>query len=590
MTPNLLPNADLTRADDSEPLPDGWRAGAPGTRMGSFSLDDDGRSIHLMGIANFIQTPPIAVSAGQRYCFRGYGLTDSEKQSATRVRVTFRWLNDRDQLVAEATTPWQPVVLWQQDSPPESWSPIEATFRAPPQAETLLIQIHPASDDRIYLDEMRVQRAFFQPTTPEQAAGEADATTSASEASEDGGDLPIHIAPWPHGYEAAVSFSFDWETTMGGLIHSRSVGDPYADSDPVARGMRMREGITTTLRIFEPYGVQATYYANGYTFLMSNTTRTHFLGNPIYPWATTTNRWLTDQWATTPWFAPDPYGTVDTHPAWYFGDLVPVVAEAGHDIQSHTFSHFYGGFVQPQEWREDLALWNKVAAQHNIAPATSLAFPWSSSGGMSDESWDALVDAGITSVTRLSNQSQYNLFPQDANGMVITPDCIPLPGHEQLLACPDFYLTPESATQAIEQINRARAVGGVIDLWAHTEEVISEEQRAAWEHVVHYAATDRTVWVAPLREIAEWKRALASLHIRAKDANDTSNTSNIGDPCIYTITNESGRALDSITVRSSKPIYEAFLDNRALKVTNPHEVMAPVHARQTLELRICPTP
>jgi hypothetical protein len=334
-----------------------------------------------------------------------------------------------------------------------------------------------------------------------------------------------------------VAFTFDWETAMGGLVHSRSEGDPVAEvriqdsefrstgnadatsdePDYVLRGLRMREGVTTTIELFRPYGVRATYFATGYNFLDGNTAQRRFMGDPTFAWATTDNRWLSDRWANTPWFVDDPYGTAASHPAWYFGDLVKPLRDAGHEIQSHTFSHFYGGFVDSATWRSDLEAWNEVAAAKGVSSPHALAFPWSGSAGMSDANWSMLEAAGVRAVTRLSKQVQYNLFPRNAEGFVGEPRCRLLPGHN-ILACPDFYLRPDSAEQAIEQIERAIVVDGMIDLWAHTEEVVSPEQIAAWDEVVRYAATHEHIWVAPFSEIAAWQRGLAAVRIEAHQA------------------------------------------------------------------------
>lgn len=574
---NLLPNAALASPGNTAPLPGGWIAGAPGVKTGHFALDGDDRSIHLMGIANYVQTPPIEqVRPGRSYCFSGYAITDSEKGSPTRARVAFHWHDARGQTVAVDSTPWQPVVLWQPDAPPEGWSRLVASFKAPAAARSLHITIHPASDDRIYLDVMRVQ----QGGTAANPSSVASSTLSPADEVRE-----ITLSPWPEGKKAAISFSFDWETTMAGLIHSRSVGDPHADTDPRLRGLRMREGITTTLNLFRPYGVRATYYTAGYTFLLSNTTRTQFMGNPTYAWATTSNRWTSDHWAVTPWFAPDPHGTVQSHPAWYAGDQVPRVLRAQHDIQSHTFSHFYGGFVQPDDWRADLATWNKVAAWRGVAPARSLAFPWSGSGGMSYADWDVLEQAGITSVTRLSDQSQYNLFPADERGLVREPRCLPLPGHETILACPDFYLTPESATRAIEQIDRAREVGGMIDLWAHTEEVISPEQRAAWEMVVRYAATQPEVWVAPLREIADWQQAHTRVRLETRPPRESASDEEA--PLRVSITNTNRRPLAGLAVQTTRAHKQVTIDGQAQPIRkDTHTIMLDIQAGQTREIEV----
>ncbi len=533
----LLPNADLSLSDPASPLPQGWSAAAPGVQPGTFAVDGDGRSLQLMGIANYIQTPPIPVQPGQSYCFTGMAITDSHQGSTARVRATFRWLDDCGQLIVEERSPWQSAVLWSPDAPPAQWSPIVAAARAPPGAMTMQIRLQPSSDDRLYVDAMHIRQGGRPASLPPSSVS------------------LVKLQPWPAGYRAALSFSFDWETAMGGLVHSRSVDDPYADQDPLQRGLRMREGITTTLALFRPYGIRATYYATGYNFLLGNRDRMQFMGNPTYAWASTANRWLSDRWQTTPWFAPDPYGTVQSDPAWYFGDLVPRLQQEQQDIQSHTFSHFYGGFVGPQDWRADITAWNDVADSQSVPPFRSLAFPWSSSGGMSEGNWRVLEEAGVTSVTRLSDQSQYNLFPQDERGLVREPFCRPLPGHEQILACPDFYLTPASAGRALEQIDQTLQLGGMIDIWAHTEEVITPEQQAAWQHVVDYAAARPDLWVAPLRELARWQQALALVSIEpvgagqdlseeeGQELNETNQ-----EPLLFRVTNGSDDDLHGLTL------------------------------------------
>lgn len=492
----LLPNADLAIPGDPPTLPHGWTAAAPGVQIGAFALDGDERALQLIGIANYVQTPTVAVQPGNSYCFSGYAISDSVLGSATRVQLSFHWRDASGNALAVDQSPWLAVRLWRAEAPPAGWSPLQAAFRAPAGAAELYVRIAPASDDRIYLDVMALRQGGRPPARPAPPAA----------------DLPL-VRPWPDARRAAVAFTFDWETTMGGLIHSRSVGDPNFDDDPVIRGMRMREGITTTLDLFRPYAIRATYYATGYNFLPGNTARATFMENPIYPWANADNRWTSDRWTTTPWFADDPYGTVQSHPAWYFADLLPLLQAEQQDIQSHTFSHFYGGFVDAREWTLDFDEWARVAALHQVPPASSLAFPWSGSGGMSDASWQLFAERGVRSVTRLSDQSQYNLFPQDEHGLIDDPQCRPLPGHPRILACPDFYLTPARLELARAQVEQAASVGGMIDLWAHTEEVTSPEQIAAWREMVEYVANRDDLWVAPLSEIAARQQAAAMVDV-----------------------------------------------------------------------------
>src|SRR5262249_5676138 len=392
LTQELLPNAELTPGEQPR-MPDGWSAAAAGVELqGSgkgFDYDGNGRALQLIGIGNYVQTPPIPIQPGASYCFSGRALTDSDKRSATRLRLVFAWRDAHGQPLATNMSDWQDVALWQSDAPPVDWSPLRAAFVAPAGAATLFVQLQPASDDRVYLDAMHVRRTtdHRRPTIEPNSSSIVHRPSS------------IVIQPWPNGYRAALSFSFDWETTMGGLIHSRS-DDPNSTENPEARGLRMREGITTTLRLFKPLGIRATYYANGYNFLLGNTERRQFMDNPTYKWASKANGWPTDTWTSTPWFAKDPYGVVQSEPGWDFGDLITALQDAQQDIQSHPFSHFSGGDANAADWRSDLLTWRAVAAERSVPPARSLAFPWSRSNGMSYADWDALEASGITSVTR----------------------------------------------------------------------------------------------------------------------------------------------------------------------------------------------
>lgn len=562
----LLSNANLAAPGDIPGLPAGWERAAGGVQLRGpaiddegFDLDGDGRALQLIGIANYAQTPATSIATGQRYCFSGFALSDSPiLASTTRARLVFRWLDANGALLTANATNWQPVQRWTPAT--RDWSPLQGSFIAPPGTASLAVRVEPAADDRIYLDAMHLR------------SGGEDLATDFPKATV---PLPFpKVSPWPSGRRAAVAFTFDWETEMGGLIHSRSVGDPNFDKDPLARGLRMRAGITTTMQIFAPYGVRATYFATGYNFLVGNTERRSFLNNPTFDWATPANGWIAERWASTPWFADDPYGTVQSDPAWYFGDLVPLLRAAGHEIQSHTFSHFFGGYVDAPTWQADLHTWNVVAAERGVPPAHAIAFPWSSSAGMSDSSWDVLEQAGISAVTRLSDQAQYNLFPLDNDGLVIDSRCRWLPGRENhILACPDFYLKPERADLALQQIDRALEQGGMIDIWAHTEEVTSAAQIAAWERVVRHAAADPAVWVAPFSEIANWQRAVSQIQIEQLDNNR------------YQIRNSSDLALAGLTILLPPGVSRVSVNGDELPVQTD-TITLDIGAGQAIELRL----
>lgn len=530
----LLPNAALAPDPADDRRAQGWASRTasgvelqrPGRDGRGFDLDGDDRAVQLIGIANYLEAPAAPVRPGASYCFSGFALTDQPDKGDTRAQLLFRWLDANGQQIGVSEGEWQPVALWQPGA--AGWSPLRAAFRAPEGAAQLRVRVRPAADNRLYLDAMHLRRGGVPAASPAAAPASA-----------------VRVLPWPRGYAAALSFSFDWETTMGGLIHSRSLAadDPNNALDPRMRGLRMRQGITTTLELFREYDIRATYYATGYNFLSGNAERRTFMGDPTFGWATEANGWRGD-WSGLPWFATDPHGRLPGDPDYYFGDLVALLRAAGQDIQTHTFSHLYGGYASPAEWRADLAAWSAAAGAAGVPPARSLAFPWSGSGGMSDASWRELEAAGITSVTRTNrSQSQYQLAQPD------DPHCAPVPGHERILACPDFYLTTASAGRAAELLRATVAAGGMLDLWAHTEEVTSPEQVAAWRELVALAAAERDagrLWVAPLAEIADWQQSLAQLTIENQEPK--TENQGVNSQLSITMINQSKQTLEGVVL------------------------------------------
>lgn len=536
------------RALDSQTdgLPSGWNAGAPGVRVGTFSVAG-GHSVHMLGIGTWLGLPTVTVHAGQQYCVAARVLADSP--SVTAVRTRWLWRNGAT-LIAEHIGDWQMVRRWGGTDDQQPWSLYAETDVAPVGATTLEVRYEPASDDRIYLDELVIRDSHVGSLL-------ADAQPASAPY--------IQIRPWPTGYNAAVSFSYDWETAMGGLVHSRSIDDPMAGTDPVLRGMRMRVGLTNSLQLFAPYHYAATYYVNGYNFLDGNRAGQVFMGNPIFAWATKANGWQSNVWSQQPWFSADPHGDIHSDPAWYFGDLIDPVRAAGHDIQSHTFSHFYGGFASPQEWQSDLAAWRTVAATRAVAPATSLAFPWSSSAGMRYDNWDQLVAAGITSLTRTAWNPR---LPQYHIVSATEARCKPLPGHEVILICPDYYLTTARVAGALGLIADLRTRDGMIDFWSHTEEVVTPAQIAAWRAVVEATARAGDIWVAPLRTIAARQQLLGAVQTKVVRQDTTVS---------ITLLNPTSTTINDVVIRT-QPGWQ-FVDGRTSDAVITLQPQVPITLR-----------
>ena len=270
--PNILPNNDFTANVDAETdMPDGWTRAADGVRLTSAVEGADGRcflfregdgcSVYIQGISNWIRSPLIDARAGATYRVAFRALADGE--SATRARVFFHWLDDEGVEFRVDKGEWH-------DVPAGTWSVVSSSVSAPSGAYRLAVSIHPGSDDPIVVTDLSV------------------------------GQLGVRVAPWPEGKAAALAFSFDYETAMGGLVHGRSVDDPYADQDYLDRARRMREGAIRALELFAPHAIRASFYTNGYNFLLGNTEQRPFMGNPVYDWASIEHGWSSDAWKTEP--------------------------------------------------------------------------------------------------------------------------------------------------------------------------------------------------------------------------------------------------------------------------------------------------
>lgn len=474
---NILQNNDFSINADADPsMPDGWTRGQDGVRLSDSVkfAPDAGPSLQVQGIDNYLKSPYVSVRPGAEYrvAFRALADMYQGRGSATQVRVSFAWRDAEGTDIQVTKGEWQDVPL-------QNWHTLSASAQAPDEATQVAIVIQPASDDVVFISGLSM------------------------------GQLGVRVNPWPQGKQAALAFSFDYETAMGGLIHSKSVvDDPNADTDWRVRAQRMRDGAEQALQLFAPHGIRATFYTNGYNFLTGNPERRTFMGDPTYAWANTQagHDWQAD-WSASPWFANDPYTTEAEAPEWYFGSQLKTLQQAQQDIQSHTFAHFSGNFVTADDWRKDFAAWKQVAAEQDVPSATSLAFPWGSSADMSHASWRVLEQNGITSVTRTANSpAQRRSWLADRERWSLQK----LPGYD-ITVIADTYLTPKTRAAVRQDMQAALLNEGAIDVWAHTEEVTSSDQIEAWQVTIDAAMRD--FWVAPVPEIVQYAQDVRQVTI-----------------------------------------------------------------------------
>ncbi|MGB9722615.1 MAG: polysaccharide deacetylase family protein [Chloroflexia bacterium] len=515
---NLLVNPGFQEDADGDGRPDGWELG-PAAEWSTWTITPEpgGHSLRLTGSASYARSVPVAVRPGKRYRLTWQALTDGEHPN--RMQAVFLWENSRREVIVRQAGEWQEV-------PARGWRRLSAEGQAPTEAVGLTVLLRPAGDDPLYLDELHL--------------------------AEEG----VRLEPYPDYARAALAFTFDWETAMGGLIHSRS-DDGYDPATAEMRGLAMRQGAENLLLLLERYDLRATWYASGYSLLSGNIERRSFSGNPTYTWASQAHGWRDDRWTATPWFADDPYGTAESRPAWYFGDLLPRLLALGQEVESHTFGHLYIPYAAPDEVRTDLEQWNAVAREAGLPPARTLAFPWGASLGTGDAVYTVLEEAGYIAVTRTYHEprgrSQYWILPPDDLFHIRT-----VPGHPGLWAFPDHYFPgrAEDLPRALAVVDRVLLERGVTSLWAHTEEVATPEQVASWEALLAYAAGKRSsgLWIAPLTEIVRYRNDLGQIEVRS-DAN--------GPRLQVWVANRNDHTVAGLTLTLPKPVRAVYLEGAA---------------------------
>jgi len=435
------------------------------------------------------------------------------------------------------------------------------------------------------------------------------------------------LEPMKNYATAALSFSFDWESAMGGLIHSKG-GASFSQSEgegetggfalsenkaerekAVAnaeeRGLAMRAGADNLLTFFQQFDIRGTFYATGYNLLDGNPERLAFAGNPIYKWGNPKYGWANEYWAAHPWYGDDPYGTYKTNPAWYFGDQTEVLRKAGQDIQSHTFGHLYVRGTTPAEFGLDLEAWVRFARAKEVT-GRSFAFPWKSSNSVKGEHYKLLADNGFLSVTRLYDGDQgirldgeglvgFDNNKRDPNGQrIYEPEAGPanfyyylsrVKYEPRLLILNDYQLVPGDKSEAqarglIDQLLQRRGYGSI---WTHPEAVIDPRDKGQWQRVISYAASKREtgLWVDSVTNLVQHRLDIQQIGIETSYSDDNRRLR-----LSLTLTNRNQHAVDGLTLTLPGKINQLLLpDGLAYPDFKGAQLIAPkLEANQTLRL------
>lgn len=329
----------------------------------------------------------------------------------------------------------------------------------------------------------------------------------------------VRVEQYPNGAQGALAFSFDWESAMGGAIHSKGM-EAHDLAGAAQHGLAMRQGADWLNNLFATYQISTTFYATGYNLLDGNTQRLTFSGNPTYKWASPKNGWASNYWLINPWYSDDPFGTAQSDPAWYFGDQTRALLAAGDEIGSLTFGHLYVRGTTLSELATDMSEWLKYAKAAGVAPPTTFAFPWRSSNSLTADFYDLLYKDGIRAVTRLYDldlKDRYTLSaPAPYPNMVVMPDF--LLGVSALSAGEEAGTGTITEEQGIEVIDQALARRGTTSFWQHPEQLSDDPSffgvRTTWQTVVKQAASERDngrLWIDTVANITAYESAVNSV-------------------------------------------------------------------------------
>ncbi len=388
----------------------------------------------------------------------------------------------------------------------------------------------------------------------------------------------VYIEPLPNGTQGALAFSFDWESAMGGPIHSKGM-EVHDRAGAAQHGLEMRQGAEWLNKLFARYTIKATFYATGYNFLDGNPERRAFSGNPTYQWAIPKYGWQSDYWLTHPWYSDDPYGTTQSDSAWYFGDQTRTLLSAGHEIASHTFGHLYVRGSNPKELATDMDEWLSAAKAIGVPAPTTFAFPWRSSNSLSADYYDVLYQRGIRAVTRLYGPDLKDLYTISAP-LVYTDNIANAKVYSSISVMPDFLLGAPSGNageeaagggisrdEGLRAISETLARRGTTSFWQHPEQLISPSVQSTWQDVVAAAAGQRDkgrLWIGTVADITAYETAAMSV-----TATLDNGFLGLGGWKMQ-VHNDSGKELSGVTVTMPGDVSKAFSkDTQVLTIYHP---------------------
>lgn len=260
-------------------------------------------------------------------------------------------------------------------------------------------------------------------------------------------------------------------------------------------GLRERTNVPILLKLFDRFGIPATWATVGHLFLQG----CQRAGGKAHPELRrlphTDNHW---RFTSGDWYDHDPCTHWKDSPAWYAPDLIDSIlrAKAQHEIGCHSFSHLHCSdrHCPPEVLDDELALCVSLAREKDIR-LRAMVFPGGTYGNFA-----ILKKHGF--ICYRYNDPKWDLFypEKDSFGLIRLPSSASI-GADTFTWSLEYRMRRYQA-----YIDRAIREGTVCQLWFHPS-LDDHARDAVLPAVLAYAARRRDegdLWCATMGTLGDF--------------------------------------------------------------------------------------
>lgn len=341
----------------------------------------------------------------------------------------------------------------------------------------------------------------------------------------------MKLSPYPDGYKAAVTISFDYETdiisspmtittkikkTVLRFTNSLGITDRKISTE------NYRNGALLSFEYLKKYQLHATWFGIGHTLLKDNFGKNAYRINQILKYTTKEtpyrNSYLT--------FFNEPFSDYKKYPHYYLGDITRKFYNNGEDIQSHSFSHPFMALEPDDNIKLDIEDWQNSALILGVEKAKIFAFPFLS------DCYYFYPELNEKNCNRWDNKGKEEIIPIDIqklkilylNGIRLVTRSEyysyekPFKGIKKYLDSDLYYvysrginltkLTKESLTAYLNKIIENE---WTVDFWCHNWDVAENPEK--FELFLSILDKYRNnIWIPTLKEFWEYQERLIINH------------------------------------------------------------------------------